>query len=1306
MRREPPITFRGALQLLGVYERPLVDRLDRLLGGVILGAGALAAVPALAPLAPIWGWVDQKSEATGLLRTCLDRVQSRLSEVRGYERVELVAAAHTTIVVSAVFEAVREAFTADVFAALEITAAEREMLAAGRWRGPDEPLLTMLWASDVPCPTGASGFAETETAVRGWAYDLTHRILDFVDGLEGGSEAILTHAGSLEPARLAGAAVERYRTHYLRLAATVPDFWIWAQLGEQAATRAALRDEADSVRADVRSALSGSHAALSRIESLLATMVAATTGPSRQREALARANRDVLGRPVVRWPVHEDRFEAITFPTVEESYINPAYRLAVADRTGRPADEAWWAGRPVRHDLDLMITTLVTTYDGTRRPLVLLGHPGGGKSMLTKVLAARLPAESYTVVRVPLRQVVANAPIHQQIRQALDLSTHGRATDWSELADDDPPTVRIVLLDGLDELLQATTHDRSGFLTEVMEFQRVEAAQERPVMVVVSSRTVVAERVDIPPGTPIAKLEEFDEEQIGQWLAVWNRANAAAGDRVRPVTGEAALAHPELARQPLLLLMLAIYWSDPEQTIDGELTLSGLYQRLLTNFAVREVRKKAGTHLRGPALDEAVAEQLYRLSIAAIGMFNRGRQDITESELGADLHGLDPDGGTAVDAESAGQRVLGEFFFIHAAEAQVRVEQREVRRCYEFLHATFGEYLIASLVVETLADVADTTFGGARGRRRPTDDFLFALLTHQTLASRQPILEFAGELLRDVPGRTREHIARTLELLIQGYDRRTDTRRYPRYRPLPETNLRPIAAYSANLILLRGLLDDQVPLSALCLEHEQPITRWRATVNLWRAGLDADGWQAMLDSLSLGEDAVRLNVSGAYPPEFSDILYTRLLGDPVAAIQQRLGAALHRKVLYYVEGDRWAEMMASWLLPAIALPAADRPGFILAAPPPGTPQQDVEIVVALMSDAMVWRARFWSPDFLRLLVAWLARTGLLFQVKPIALATALVAQPALLDEFPSLREPRLYDDAARLLLWLVVDPASGDRRADLLGHSALEFSDTMKAHVDNLIQRATLPVGATPFSTSDGYSIVTSREGDEDSFSPIPAGSVNGSLAEGQGLDPDLPLPQLFMQAARASRGGAGLPSSREGNKRQAEIDDLVGGCRPGGDELVKPRPLAVEQRAVRAGLVDQIPRRLVVPREEGRVGRRVGPSALREHLVGGARRRGQAVLLDLPPQPCLLALGRLDNFEDVAQPVAGHIPIRRPPLLQRQPKLPFPDPLPPWLQIVPLDHRSHPYLPHAIDHQGRRIPRAGPRQTGPGTRRRNDRVV
>jgi hypothetical protein len=52
-------------------------------------------------------------------------------------------------------------------------------------------------------------------------------------------------------------------------------------------------------------------------------------------------------------------------------------------------------------------------------------------------------------------------------------------------------------------------------------------------------------------------------------------------------------------------------------------------------------------------------------------MFNRCRQDIGEEELGADLAALDPNIRQAERSRSieTGQRVIGEFFFVHAAEA-------------------------------------------------------------------------------------------------------------------------------------------------------------------------------------------------------------------------------------------------------------------------------------------------------------------------------------------------------------------------------------------------------------------------------------------------------------------------------------------------------------------------------------------------------------------------------------------------------------------------------------------------------------
>ena len=78
---------------------------------------------------------------------------------------------------------------------------------------------------------------------------------------------------------------------------------------------------------------------------------------------------------------------------------------------------------------------------------------------------------------------------------------------------------------GLMKLLQASQQDRSGYLQEVAEFQRVEAEQGAPVVVMVTSRTVVADRVTIPDGTTVVKLDPFSDEDIIDWISRWRNAN-------------------------------------------------------------------------------------------------------------------------------------------------------------------------------------------------------------------------------------------------------------------------------------------------------------------------------------------------------------------------------------------------------------------------------------------------------------------------------------------------------------------------------------------------------------------------------------------------------------------------------------------------------------------------------------------------------------------------------------------------------------------------------------------------------------
>jgi hypothetical protein len=219
----------------------------------------------------------------------------------------------------------------------------------------------------------------------------------------------------------------------------------------------------------------------------------------------------------------------------------------------KPGDEPWW-DTPSRDDLADFLAFYLTTPQSADAPLLLLGQPGAGKSSLTRILAARLPAADFLVVRVALREVLAEAEIQDQIEQALR-TTIGETVEWAALAESADGAMPLVLLDGFDELLQATGVHQSDYLRRVAAFQERKAVLGRPVAVIVTSRIAVADRAVLPPGSLAVRLESFDEPRIERWLATWNAANTGrlTVEALRPLStsrrGTVAAPHVDAVRR-------------------------------------------------------------------------------------------------------------------------------------------------------------------------------------------------------------------------------------------------------------------------------------------------------------------------------------------------------------------------------------------------------------------------------------------------------------------------------------------------------------------------------------------------------------------------------------------------------------------------------------------------------------------------------------------------------------------------------------------------------------------------------------
>ncbi|MFD4642290.1 TIR domain-containing protein [Lentzea sp. NPDC058436] len=287
------------------------------------------------------------------------------------------------------------------------------------------------------------------------------------------------------------------------------------------------------------------------------------------------------------------------------TYVVPNHRLAEAGPSARPADENWWAERPVRQDVHALLGTHFVSPGAFRSPLLVVGAAGTGKSMLTKVLAARLSRSGYTALRVSLRATAPEATVVQQIQQALRRQTrvHG---DWTELAAESSLQICVVLLDGLDDMPQVSGGTRN-YLMEVVRFQQNESAAGRPVAVVVTCRTSFLTRIVIPDGTPLVQLAEFDDAQIDQWVGAWNRTHAER----RPLTPET-----RLVRNPYLLSLLAVQLTESDSP-----TARVPFQSAVEVFA-------------------ALSPDLSVTGVAALGMLNRGWRPISEAELRGDLTAL------------------------------------------------------------------------------------------------------------------------------------------------------------------------------------------------------------------------------------------------------------------------------------------------------------------------------------------------------------------------------------------------------------------------------------------------------------------------------------------------------------------------------------------------------------------------------------------------------------------------------------------------------------------------------------------
>lgn len=337
-------------------------------------------------------------------------------------------------------------------------------------------------------------------------------------------------------------------------------------------------------------------------------------------------------------------------------------------------------------------------------PIIILGNPGAGKSMLSQVLAARLcESNDFVPFFVRLRDVSLMDTIPKNhINEGIKNATAGNPdVDWINWAREFKNRIPVIILDGFDELLRASQAEINNYIVKVQNL--LESAYKGygiSARVILTSRLTVMQDVDIPNNTTIIRLESFDSKRQDQWIEQWNSFQTKKGFNDFKLPSNPSII--ELAKEPLLLFMLAVYDFENNElqsaALEQDFNQSKLYDKLFDKFTQRQL-DKALQYGRLSKLKKERLSKKFRLRLGAIAtlMFLNDVSHKETQNLRSELNSF------GIGGEDAKPSLIFKgFFFIHKDKS---TEMTGIHSyTFEFIHKSFGEFLTADFLVRTVIE--------------------------------------------------------------------------------------------------------------------------------------------------------------------------------------------------------------------------------------------------------------------------------------------------------------------------------------------------------------------------------------------------------------------------------------------------------------------------------------------------------------------------------------------------------------------------------------------------------------------------
>lgn len=708
--------------------KDILEAFDTLTDAAIIFSPVVFGVQFL----PLLQLLEVKNKLFELGHKVYDFIAHRV-ESNYIDRNEQIKAAYALICYTAYFDAFQDVLPKDVRKKLKLKLEDRKRLIEEGASAKEEQLLNVPSNIhfDIHYADHITSFSEVKEKVIVVYKNITNGLIKMIAEASVFDEEDSKDCEAWEKIKaslndLPETAIKIYEAQYLELADQFSDFAIFAQIQNFDGMHRAIKDNKKAIElltdatTKIDVGLNNLNEIVTSISTNFSKIQAQNIVDELKRKYVAIINEPIINDEEIK---PDSEMIRLTFPKVVDAFIPQSYKCLLYQQKGiKLEDSSIWDNLTAQKDIDKFFVKYLYSLDSIDYPLIILGQPGSGKSLLTKVLSAQLMSNSYTVIRIPLRDVNADDNIDVLVEDQIKKMTNrplsmdgygGFASQFSEKP-------LIIILDGYDELLQAKGSVFSSYLEKVRTFQQDQKQLNRPVRIIVTSRITLIDKARIPINSTVLRLMEFDQKQRETWMDIWNNTNAEYFSS----SGVCPFKLPEkgkknnileLAEQPLLLLMLALYDSEANELAKtSNIRRTELYDNLLRRFIRRE-RSRYVVDFEDKTQEEQeriIDYEMKRLGVIAIGMYNRRDVVIHSEQLEKDLevfkaHRSEGCQGNhpLTDAES----VLGGFFFIHKSTAQdIDASSETATNAYEFLHNTFGEFLAADFILRnTIEEVKD-----------------------------------------------------------------------------------------------------------------------------------------------------------------------------------------------------------------------------------------------------------------------------------------------------------------------------------------------------------------------------------------------------------------------------------------------------------------------------------------------------------------------------------------------------------------------------------------------------------------------